>query len=181
MGRKVYKGVFVDRPFVDYGDCDLIGAHRAVNNENRNIARTRGLEYYVYDDSGRAIAIGDVTISEMFFANLKYAFKLNKSKVVGYRSTSPNYANFRLGVTYDKDGKEIVDEEYYSEAIDRVLQSNIPYGAKRERVAAIEAVRDRARREIGGQGSSDELDEMFESSEKSNSEENSKGNGSAKK
>lgn len=35
MGRKVYKGVFVDRPFVDYGDCDLIGAHIAVNREMR--------------------------------------------------------------------------------------------------------------------------------------------------
>ena len=76
MGRKVYKGVFVDRPFVDYGDCDLIGAHIAVNRENANIGRTRGLEYYVYDDSGRAVAIGDVTVSEKFFANLKYVFKL---------------------------------------------------------------------------------------------------------
>lgn len=181
MGRKVYKGVFVDRPFVDYGDCDLIGAHIAVNNENRNISRTRGLEYYVYDDSGRAVAIGDVTVSEKFFANLKYAFKLNKKKVVGYRSTSPNYASFRLGVTYDENGNQIVDEGYYSRAIERVMKSDIPYGAKRERVAAIEEVRDKARREIGGQSSSDELAEMFESSEKGNAEDSSKGNGTAKK
>ena len=181
MWRKVYKGVFVDRPFVDYGDCDLIGAHIAVNRENANIGRTRGLEYYVYDDSGRAVAIGDVSVSEKFFANLKYVFKLNKKKVVGYRSTSPNYATFKLGLTYDRDGNQIVDEGYYSDAIDRVMHSDIPNGAKRERVAAIEEVREKARREVSGKSSNEELDEMFESSEKSTGQETDKGKGGAKK
>lgn len=170
MGRKVYKGVFVDRPFADYGDCDLIGAHMAVNRENANIARTRGLEYYVYDDSGRAIAIGDVTPGEKFFANLKYTFKLNRKKVVGYRSTSPNYASFKLGMTFDKDGNQIVDEGYYSDAIDRVRKADMPYGAKMERIAAISEVRDKARREVAGHDSGDELEEMFNSSENNNTE-----------
>ena len=180
MGRKVFKGYFVDRPFVDYGDCDLIGAHIAVNNENRNISKTRGLEYYVYDDSGKAVAVGDVSVKEKFFASLKYAFKLNKKKIVGYRSASPNYASFKLGLTYDSDGNQIVDEDYYSRAIDRVNDADIPYGAKRERIAAIEEVRERARREVSGQSSS-ELDEMFESSKNSNVQEVSKSEGSAKK
>lgn len=61
------------------------------------------------------------------------------------------------------------------------MHSDIPNGAKRERVAAIEEVREKARREVSGKSSSEELDEMFESSEKSTVQEADKGKGGAKK
>lgn len=176
MSRKVYKGYFVDRPFTDYGDCDLIGAHIAVNRENANIARSKRLEYYVYDDTGSAVVAQDVTKREKFFASVKYLFKLSKSKVVGYRSQSPNYASFRLGITYDENGKEIVDEGYYDNAIDRVMESNIPYGAKMERVASINAVREKARREVTGSGNVDELGEMLDEASSSKTQDSTKGN-----
>lgn len=173
MGRKVFKGYFIDRPFADYGDCDLIGAHIAVNRENANIARSKRLEYYVYDDTGSAIVAQDVTKREKFFATLKYLLKFSKSKIVGYRSQAPNYASFRLGITYDETGKEIVDEGYYDNAVERVLKADIPYRAKMERVAAINEVREKARREVLGNG--DELGEMLEEASSSKTESSTKG------
>ena len=173
MGRKVFKGYFVDRPFADYGDCDLIGAHIAVNRENSNISRTKGLEYYVYDDTGSAVVAKDVTKSEKFFASLKYLFKFHKSSVVGYRSQSPNYATFRLGITYDENGKEIVDESYYDDAIERVKKADMPYSAKMERIASINATREKARREISGSG--DELGQMLDEAGSSKTDGSTKG------
>lgn len=61
------------------------------------------------------------------------------------------------------------------------MHSDIPYGAKRERVAAIEEVREKARREVAGKSSSEELDEMFDSSEKSTGQKTDEGKGGAKK
>lgn len=186
MGRKVHKGYFVDYPFADYGDCDLIGAHIAVSRENARIAKSKGIEYFVYDDDGKAIAIDDVTAKERFFASLKYVFKLNKSKIVGYRSSSPNYANFRLGVTYDLEGRAVVNEDYYGDYIARIESSSMPRSEKAAKIADAARKREALRAELAGgttdtKGSQDdragELEEMLSSDDKTTGP---KENGSAK-
>ena len=74
MGRKVFKGYFVDRPFADYGDCDLIGAHIAVNRENSNIS--------------------------MSAISVKVALSRGEQLVTSFTNATNSWASLRLGLYF---------------------------------------------------------------------------------
>lgn len=118
--RNVYIGKFADyKPAsFDYDD-GLIGGHIATRDDMERAARTIGLEYYIKDENGKNIMIEDATISEKILARIKYIFKPNKVRVVGYRTDKmsdllkPGYS---LGRKYNEGkGKWVVDKEYYED------------------------------------------------------------------
>jgi len=116
--RNVYLGKFADYKPAEYDyDSGLIGGHIAVRNEQAKLAKTIGLEYYIKDKNGKNIMIEDANMLEKILAGIKYVFKPNKARVVGYRSdrisdlSRPGYS---LGRKYDEGkGKWVVDKEYY--------------------------------------------------------------------
>lgn len=122
--RKVYLGKFADyNPNSSYEDDvfaydhELIGGHIAARYDREKAQKTVGLEYYTKDEDGRNIMINDATILEKLLAKAKYVFKLDKKKVVGYRSDKISdtlRAGYSLGRKYDEGkGKWVVDKEYY--------------------------------------------------------------------
>ena len=120
--RKVYLGKFSDyKPISSYEDDmfsydhELIGGHIAARYDMEKADKTIGLEYYIKDENGKNIMIKDANMLEKILAGIKYVFKPNKARVVGYRSDKISdtlRAGYSLGRKYDE-GKWVVDKEYY--------------------------------------------------------------------
>ena len=85
--RKVYKGRFADKkPFQYDGFEHMIGQHKIANREAEWLLRTARLEYYIKGEDGINMMITDATKAEKLIADIKYIFKTQKYKVVGYRT-----------------------------------------------------------------------------------------------
>lgn len=164
--RKVNYGRFVDfMPPMDDYDYGLIGGHIYQRNAEEASLKTAGYEYYVTEE-GHKVTIYDASLLEKLAARVKFVFNPKKKRVLGVRSEKKQDANPysdptpQLGVKLDKDGRRVVDKDYYRNAEERAL-------ARGDRAAANAAYEKMKQTE-------EELAKMFEEEPKTEEATNSK-------
>ena len=164
--RKVNYGRFVDfmPPMSDY-DNGMIGGHIYQRHAEEASLETAGYEYYVTED-GHKVTIYDASMLEKLAARVKFVFNPKKKRVLGVRSERKQDVNPysdptpQLGVKLDKDGRRVVDRDYYRNAEKRALERGDRAAAR----AAYEKMKE----------TEEELAQMFEEEPKTDEVSNSK-------